>query len=69
MFCVCPICGAWVKSWAELSPSNPLQHRCDKNVLAKIDGALESEKPRTRTPSLGERLNDGFQMLQEDEKS
>jgi len=66
----CPICGARVENASELIASGPgvRQHRCRKKVLECIDGALSSEKPRgIREPSIGQRLEDGFSMMEEED--
>jgi len=60
IFDSCPICGRGYSLFD--------RHKCEEKTLRGIDNAMKSEHYPTRTPSIEERLRDGFALMNESER-
>jgi hypothetical protein len=62
---VCPVCEEYIRYPRSLAPG-PNQHRCSKRKLRAIDtGRRRSGRNPTR--SEGERIEEGFKMMEMDD--
>ena len=62
---ICPICGQYVSEPVVACPDDTRpQHRCPPRVLAAIDSARGHAVQRV--PTFGERLEQGFAMLEDE---
>jgi hypothetical protein len=65
---ICPICAVDTGSILSLvAAAGITQHRCAERTLRGIDAAMQVEEREPRTPSLNERLREGFAMMGDNE--
>ncbi len=70
-YTICPICGVHVKAGVSLiaAPGIPAaqQHRCREKVIRSIDATLATERTEADHRRFGDRLQEGFRMMGDDE--